>query len=457
MRFERVPAAARAWVLAAALACLGAACSTGPGGVRPAAPTTTAAPAATVTTAAADPAASTLPDLSARPLQAADLLAMLPPGGRGVAAGPAEAAERGNTALLAAAILDPDDETDDVTGFGRLTGVTARYAAEGYEAHAWIDLLTGADSAHGYLIDTAGDITKRTGGSHRPDIDLAAAEAFPVEGIGDEALGLILTLHDPTGDQTETAILFRSGRLVGFASVVRSGQADDRVAVQYLAEEMAARMLSVMLAADPPQPEAAAPEAFGFTFEQEVTAGAEAWTLSAGGRVVAGNLTCRVRAAGPRVDLDRDLVVVAGRLWARDHGIGDYREVGGGNPAERALLAFCPAWPTGATTAGLAPLAVGEPAHHVVSGVAALGYQADAAGLAAAVGADLGAAVAGVFNFWIGADTGWVLEVNLSVSGTGADLAPLLGPLPVPDGAITVTARHRLDFAVTTDPILPPS
>jgi hypothetical protein len=172
---------------------------------------------------------------------------------------------------------------------------------------------------------------------------------------------------------------------------------------------------------------------------------------------VAGNLTCRVRAAGPGVDLDRDLVVVAGRLWARDHGIGEYREVGGGNPAERALLAFCPAWPTGATTAGLAPLAVGEPAHHVVSGVAALGYQADAAGLAAAVGADLGAAVAGVFNFWIGADTGWVLEVNLSVSGTGPDLAPLLGPLPVPDGAITVTARHRLDFAVTADPILPPS
>jgi hypothetical protein len=244
---------------------------------------------------------------------------------------------------------------------------------------------------------------------------------------------------------------------VGFASVVRSGEADDRVAVQYLAEEMAARMLSVMLAADPPEPEAAAPEAFGFTFEQEVTAGAEAWTLGADGRVVAGNLTCRVRAAGPGVDLDQDLVVVGERLWARDHGNGEYHEVGGGNPAERALLAFCPAWPTGAVAAGLATLAVEEPAHHVVSGVAALGYRADAAGLAAAVGADLGAAVAGVFNFWIGADTGWLLEVDLSVSGTGVDLAPLLGPLPVPNGPITITARHSLDLAVAADPILPPS
>ena len=371
--------------------------------------------------------------------------------------GPAEIAERGNTALLAAALLDPDDEAADIAGFGRLTGAAARYTGEGCEAHAWIDLLRDAEAAHGYLNDTAGDISKRTGGSHAPEIDLAAAADFPVEGIGDEALGLILTLNEPAGLSTETVILFRSGRLVGFVSVVRLGEADDRVAVQHLAEEMAARMLAVMLAADPPAPEAEGPEAYGFTFEQAVTAETGAWTLSATGRVVSGDLTCRVRAAGPGVDLDRDLILVGDRLWARDHGTGEYRGwAGATRPSGRCSL-FCPAWPTGATAAGLSPLVTGEPAHHVVSGVEALGYRADTAGLAAAVGADLGDAAAEVFNFWIAADTGWVLEVNLSVSGAGADLAPLLGPLPVPAGSATLTARHRLDLAAATDPILPPS
>jgi hypothetical protein len=206
-----------------------------------------------------------------------------------------------------------------------------------------------------------------------------------------------------------------------------------------------------------PLPDASAPEAYGFTLEQAVTADAGQWTLNATGRVASGNLACRVRAAGPGVDLDRDLILADGRLWARDHGSGEYQEVGGEDASQQALLALCPAWPTGAAAAGLSPLASGSPARHVVSGVEALGYRADAAGLEAALGADLGAAAAGVFDFWIAAGTGWVLEVDLSVSGAGTDLAPLLGPLPVPEGPATVTARHRLDLTAPADPILPPS
>jgi len=200
-----------------------------------------------------------------------------------------------------------------------------------------------------------------------------------------------------------------------------------------------------------------APEAYGFTFEQAVTASGNSWSVTVSGRVVGANLTCRVQATGAGLALDRDLILADGRLWSRDHSAADYREIGGGNPAERALLAYCPLWPPGVAAAGLAGLAAGEPARHTIGGVAALGYRSDASGLAAAIGADLGSAAVEVFNFWVAAEDGWLLEVNLSVSGPGADLAPLLGSLPVPDGPTTVTARHRLDLAVSTDPITPPA
>jgi hypothetical protein len=206
-----------------------------------------------------------------------------------------------------------------------------------------------------------------------------------------------------------------------------------------------------------PSPPGEVAAAYGFTFEQQVTSGADSWSLAASGRVVGTGLTCRVQVAGPGMALDHELVLVGDRLWSRDHGSGEYREVGGGNPAERALLAYCPAWPTTAAAAGLSGLAAGEPARHVVSGVEALGYRADTAGLAGAIGADLGTAVAETFNFWVAADGGRLLEVNLSVSGPGADLGPLLGSLPVPAGQATVTTRHRLDLGVSTDPIAPPA
>jgi len=171
--------AARAAGLAALIALLGAACSFPAGGVRPGAPadttpTTTTAPADTTTTAAAGGlvSASTLPDLSARPLDADDLALMLPPGGPGVAAGTPEAIARDNEALLAGAALDPDDEADDLAEYGRVTGAASRYPGPDYDAYAWVDLLSGNDAAHSYLLDTAGDIVKRAGGSHRPDIDL---------------------------------------------------------------------------------------------------------------------------------------------------------------------------------------------------------------------------------------------------------------------------------------------
>lgn len=200
---------------------------------------------------------------------------------------------------------------------------------------------------------------------------------------------------------------------------------------------------------------AQAPAVFGFTFSREVTSGSQSWSLTAAGRAVQQDLVCRVRAAGPGVAFDRDLTRVDGRLWVRDHGGPAYREVAA-DDAAADLLDYCPAWPPGPAAAGLSSLLKGEPARHLVAGVEALGYRGDGAALAAALGFDLGAAAVDVFNLWIGAREGWLVEVNLSVSGPSVDLQPLLGSLTPPGGRATVIDRHRLDLQAAATPIPPP-
>lgn len=204
------------------------------------------------------------------------------------------------------------------------------------------------------------------------------------------------------------------------------------------------------------QPPAEAPGAYGFSFQQEVRAGGEQWTLDAAGRVVGGGLTCRVRASGPGVAIDRYLIRVGDALWARDGTGGEFLAVDPAGDEVRALLAFCPRWAPDPGAAGLAGLVSGEAAQHQVAGVEALGYRGDAAALASAVGTGLGAAVVDVFNLWVAADGGWVVELDLSITGPGADLAPLLGPLPLPAGQATLVSRHRLDLGAAADPIKPP-
>lgn len=211
------------------------------------------------------------------------------------------------------------------------------------------------------------------------------------------------------------------------------------------------------LGTGPVPPADGAPEAYAFTFEETLTADGDTWQLTATGRAVHGDLICRVRVEGPGTPLDRDLIVADGRLWARHHEAGDYLPVGGGNPADRALLAYCPAWPPGPAAAGLSGLMVGEPARYTLAGGEALGFQAGAAGLEAAIGTGLGSALVEAFHFWVAADTGWVVEVAFTVSGAGGDLLPLLGPLPAPNGPLRLVARHRLGATAADEPISPPT
>ena len=84
-----------------------------------------------------------LPDVTARPIGPEELALMLPPGDTGVASaddGPV-ITERGNEHLITAAVLDPEDEAEDIADFGRITGIAAAYPSDRYDAHVWIDLF----------------------------------------------------------------------------------------------------------------------------------------------------------------------------------------------------------------------------------------------------------------------------------------------------------------------------
>ena len=410
------------------------------GPVGESAPTEGPAPAAAEAPAASP--ASVLPDVTARTLSAADLAAMLPAGDTGPAATGEEPSveERGNGALLTATLGDRDDEAADLERYGRRFGVAARYPQGEREAHVWIDLLADPAAAHGYLLDTAGDAVKGLGGTHHPGALAADVTEFPVDALGDEALGLRIVLED---GRFETAVLYRMGRLVVFASLVTPQEADHRVAAQYLAAEVEGRILGVLVEGEALPDPGPGPDRYRFEFAQTATAGGDSWTAAAVGVVADGALSCRVEVEGPGISIDRDLVLAGGRLWGRDHGAGDYRALGGGSLADRALLAYCPGWPVDAAAAGLTPVLGGSAVTHTLDGQPVVGFVGDAPGLATVLGVPDEGLTVGAFTVWIGSGTPWVIDLRIEAAGPGAALGRLVAePLwSAPEVQIEITQR----------------
>jgi hypothetical protein len=421
---------------------IAAACTTTAGGVPPsssAPPTTQPADVTEVVDETED-----LPDLTARPITADDLLSMLPAGDTGVATSETPVfIERTNEMLITDAKLDRDDETDDIARAGRITGVSGEYPGDTHDAHVWIDLFTDTVGAHDWLTDFAGDISKRTGGSHTGDIDLIAAHAFPMEGLGDESMGFVLQLHADGQELTETLALFRMGRMVAFGSVVAAGANDARVPVQYLGEEISEGILDTLLQRNADPPPSVGPEGYLFEYRQVVAIDGDQWSTTAEGVVEGFDVSCRVRLDRPDVSADREYVVVDGRVWSRTSGQGDYTETAGAGVLDQTLLAYCPLWPIDLFEAGLGDVAQGTPAQHEVGGVAALGYRGEAEHLAAALGSRLDDIEVEVFNVWVAEGSTWLVELDTSLTGDSADLAQLIGP-GYPEGTARVSMRHRV-------------
>jgi hypothetical protein len=362
--------------------------------------------------------------------------------------------ERSNAALVSGSTADREDEARDLDTYGRRSGVHAEYAGGGGSAHVWIDLLDDPDTARGYLNDVVGDIAKGIGGTHEPDAIAESAAEYPVQALGDGAIGLEVALAD---GGTETIVLFRVGRLVAFASLTGSQDAGGRAAVEHLAEELQQNIADVLIEGHGRRPPGPGPESYGFSFEQSATVGGDTYTTASEGVVDGSSVSCRVRIDAPGLAIDRDLVLVGTTLWAREHEAGNFRAAAGGSVADRALLAYCPPWPVDVNTAGLSEAIEGEGATHTLDGRDVLGYRGDAALLADSLGVDEQGLTVEVFTLWLAATTPWVVDLRLDATGSGADLGRLVTPGIPSDALVRVVAGQQIHSLGEAGPVRPPA
>ena len=419
----------------AATALLGVGCAAEPG-MSPGDPGATTTIATAPFTTEPTTAGYVLPDLTARPISEADVLAMLPTGGSGIAESSDPTTEpMTNARLLVLSTLDPDDEAADVVRFGRLTGASGVYPQDDATAHVWIDVLSDAEAAHRYLLDYAGDVFKGTGGTHAPDATALTVAEFPME-VGEEAIGLDLSSETAH----ETAVVFRLGRIVVWGSIVRQDEADTRVALQYLAEDVAGRIVSTLTTGAPDLPRPDTPD---HRFETTITVDATGtrYSVQSNGVVQGGDLHCSLRLQKPGSDISVSLMLIDGVLWSQHD---DERRLVGGNLAERSLLGLCPPWPLDARDSGVTEVMDGSPTAHKVNGVDAFGYRSDATGLERVLGMPLNGVTVDAFSVWVADGVPWLVELSVIAQGDAAALVPLTGPGFDDLGNITVTVRHRV-------------
>jgi len=421
--------------------------------IEPASPATPSPSVPPATTTPQALQAFELPDITARPISVDELTAMLPIAEQGPATtGDRTTTGRTNEDLITAAVLDRNDEATDIDQHQRVTGVAATYPSATGTAHVWIDLFETAEGAAGWIADTAGDIVKQKGGSHQASIDLTSASEYPIA-IGEGSIGLILRLDG--GRSTETVAMFHYGRVAVFTSIVRAGSGDLRVPVQYLAEDAAGRILGVLTEVPPAALASIDPLSYAFSFERTVEIGDERWTASASGTVAGDAVACTVSLNHPSLKIDRDLISADGRLWARD-GPGRYQARSAAGAIDRHLLAMCPAWPVDPGAAGLADLLIATPARHDAENTAVLGYRGTGADLEMMLGLSPLAATVQAFDIWVATDTGWMVVLDLRLTGEASKLTQLIGVGFPEDASVTVTISQTITAIGEAGTINPP-
>jgi len=249
--------------------------------------------------------------------------------------------------------------------------------------------------------------------------------------------------------------MFHIGRIAVFASIVGPNNRDLRVRVQYLAEDAAARVMSVLMGSSPAAPATADPDSYEFTFERIVEIGDKQWMSTASGTIDGDAVACSATLDLPSLRVERDLIWVGGRLWTRD-GSDGYLPRSTAGSVDRQLLALCPAWPVDLAGAGLAGALTDTPARHDINGTPALGYRGTGADLEQALGLDPFATTIQVFNLWIAENTAWIIEMDLALSGDTTMLAQLIGA-GFPEGeSASVTISQRIKAIGEAGRVIPP-
>ncbi len=147
----------------------------------------------------------------------------------------------------------PEDEADDVERFGRINGYEAGYSpAEGSEGQpvvavgTTVILFRDVDGASGNLKDAVED-GRRAIGKTSEGVRLEDVEEFDLSDVGDEAVGLVMTVSDESRQELRGYFAaFRRGRLMGVASIGRLDEEDVRGEVAALARKLDERILEVL-------------------------------------------------------------------------------------------------------------------------------------------------------------------------------------------------------------------
>lgn len=158
-----------------------------------------------------------------------------------------------------------EDEAQDLERFGELKSYEGGYRREGafekgtgpFKVATRVAVFESGKGASGYLEDDLADLEEEIGKERGPTT-IHSVDRFAVEGIGDESLGVQISMsflsdYGPSSIY-QTMVWFREGRILAFVAVMRLDSKDVRAEAQALADKLDQRIQAVLAGQVTPTP-----------------------------------------------------------------------------------------------------------------------------------------------------------------------------------------------------------
>lgn len=378
-----------------------------------------------------------------------------------------------NLEVVRQAVLDSADEEEDILTFGRTSGARIEMLPQQSRigggdlvgVQTWVSVFETDEGASDYLNDFVQDAAKGIGGGHPSDLAVAEANAFVVEDLGQESIGLILAEGRPGSDPLlfETLVAFRVGRILGFASVLHPDEADHRVRSLALAQVLEGRMIGVVdgtIEVPDPEPVAVPIESYEFSYTQTVRKGGSVATIKSNGvEIEPGQLQCLIELDLDGLVTQREYIVEFEDVWLDDADAQDpgFKPVPKEQFEVQADLIYCPGWPVPIENSGLDIVLAGRTAEEVQidEEAVALRYELDfdaAAGIGF-VDADSSISV-DTFEVIVDEEQPWIRSFVLEISGSASAFAADFGSEFTSSPGNSVSVRLEATAGRFNDPEL---
>src|SRR3990172_2936128 len=148
--------------------------------------------------------------------------------------------------------LDPEDTGDDLKEAGFVTSYSLRFEDPAFSAleegkgildvSSTVDLFEDEAAAAAYLAKQLGDYRRFEGEEVEPGTTLEEVEEFVVEGIADDATGLVLHVSFADSDIYATGVVFTVGRLRAGTGITEADDRDVTADAQRIGRALAERI-----------------------------------------------------------------------------------------------------------------------------------------------------------------------------------------------------------------------